>query len=52
MDYRIKSICVEHNYSLGSEEVIKYMDKVGYELGFKEHSKHDYWFVARNANHT
>ena len=48
IDYRIKTICVEHNYRLGSEEVIKYMDKVGYELAFKEHSKHDFWFVARN----
>ena len=47
-DYRIKSICVEHNYSVGSEEVIEYMDKVGYKLVFNEHSKHDYWFVARN----
>jgi hypothetical protein len=48
IDYRIKSICVEHNYRLGSEELIKYMDKVGYDLAFKEHSKHDYWFLARN----
>jgi hypothetical protein len=47
-DYRIKSICVEHNYSVGSEEVIEYMDKVGYKYVFNEHSKHDYWFVARN----
>ena len=51
-DYRIKSICVEHNNRLGSEEVIKYMEKVGYELAFREFSKNDYWFVRRNWNNT
>ena len=48
IDYRIKSICVEHNNRLGSEEVIKYMDKVGYDLAFREFSKNDYWFVRRD----
>lgn len=47
-DYRIKSICVEHNYRVGSEEVIDYMEKVGYKLAFKKFSKNDYWFVRRN----
>ena len=48
INYRIKSMCVEHNNRLGSEEVIKYMDKVGYELAFREYSKNEYWFVQRN----
>jgi FkbM family methyltransferase len=48
INYRIKSICVEHNNRLGSEEVIKYMDKVGYKLAFREYSKNDYWFLQHN----
>lgn len=45
--YKIKAICVEHNYREGSSEIITYMDKSGYDLVYSEFSKNDYWFVLR-----
>ena len=45
--YKIKSICVEHNFREGSDQILNYMDAQGYEQVFKEFSKNDYWFVLR-----
>jgi FkbM family methyltransferase len=45
--YKIKVVCVEHNFRKGSDEIIKYMAKKGYELKYSEFSKNDYWFVLQ-----
>jgi len=45
--YKIKAVCVEHNFREGSIEIITYMDKYGYDLVNSEFSKNDYWFVLR-----
>ena len=45
--YKIKAVCVEHNFREGSDEIINYMDKNGYDLVYSEFSKNDYWFVLR-----
>jgi FkbM family methyltransferase len=46
--YRIKAVCVEHNFREGSEEMVKYMVNNGYEHLYSEYSKNDYWFVLKN----
>jgi len=46
--YKIKAVCVEHNFRKGSEEMIKYMVYNGYEHLYGEYSKNDYWFVLNN----
>ena len=45
--YKIKAICVEHNFREGSDEIIGFMHKNGYDLVYREFSKNDYWFVLR-----
>jgi len=45
--YKIKAVCVEHNFREGSDEIKNYMDKNGYDLVYSEFSKNDYWFVLR-----
>ena len=45
--YKIKTICVEHNFREGSDEIIGFMHKNGYDLVYREFSKNDYWFVLR-----
>ena len=45
--YKIKAVCVEHNFREGSDEIIGYMDKNGFDLAYSEFSKNDYWFVLR-----
>ena len=45
--YKTKAVCVEHNFRAGSDEIINYMDKNGYDLVYSEFSKNDYWFVLR-----
>ena len=45
--YKIKAVCVEHNFREGSDEIKDYMDKNGYDLVHSEFSKNDYWFVLR-----
>lgn len=45
--YKIKSICVEHNFREGSDEIIGFMYKNGYDLVYGEFSKNDYWFVLQ-----
>ena len=45
--YKITAVCVEHNFREGSDEIIGYMDKNGYDLAYSEFSKNDYWFVLR-----
>ena len=44
---KINAICVEHNFRSGSDEIIDFMYKNGYELVYREFSKNDYWFVLR-----
>ena len=44
--YKIKAICVEHNFRKDSAEIVGYMERHGYKLVFSEFSKNDYWFVA------
>ena len=46
--YKIKAVCVEHNFREGSEEMIKFMANNGYEHLYSEYSKNDYWFVLKN----
>jgi FkbM family methyltransferase len=46
--YKIKAVCVEHNFREGSEEMVKYMVNNGYEHLYSEHSKNDYWFALKN----
>jgi FkbM family methyltransferase len=46
--YKINSVCVEHNFREGSEEMVKYMVNNGYEHLYGEYSKNDYWFVLKN----
>jgi len=45
--YKIKAVCVEHNFREGSDKIKDYMDKNGYDLVYSEFSKNDYWFVLR-----
>jgi len=45
--YKIRAVCVEHNFREGSAEIISYMDRYGYDLVNSEFSKNDYWFVLR-----
>jgi hypothetical protein len=45
--YKIKAVCVEHNFREGSDEIKDYMDKNGYDLVYSEFSKNDHWFVLR-----
>lgn len=45
--YKIKAVCVEHNFREGSDEIKDYMGKNGYDLVYSEFSKNDYWFVLR-----
>jgi FkbM family methyltransferase len=45
--YKIKAVCVEHNFREGLDEIKDYMDKNGYDLVYSEFSKNDYWFVLR-----
>jgi len=45
--YKIKAICVEHNFREGSDEIIGFMHKNGYDLVYRDFSKNDYWFVLR-----
>ena len=45
--YKINAVCVEHNLREGSDEIIGYMDKNGFDLVYSEFSKNDYWFVLR-----
>ena len=45
--YKIKAVCVEHNFRQGSDEIIEFMYKNGYDLVYSEFSKNDYWFVLR-----
>ena len=45
--YKIKAICVEHNFREGSDEIIDFMHKNGYDLVYGEFSKNDYWFVLQ-----
>jgi hypothetical protein len=44
---KIKAICVEHNFREGSDEIIGFMHKNGYDLVYRDFSKNDYWFVLR-----
>jgi len=46
--YRIKAVCVEHNFREGSEEMVKFMVNNGYEHLYSEYSKNDYWFALKN----
>ena len=50
--YNINAVCVEHNLREGSNEIIGYMDKNGYDLVYGEFSKNDYWFVLRKSKFT
>jgi len=43
--YKIKAICVEHNFREGSDKIIDFMYKNGYDLVYSEFSRNDYWFV-------
>jgi FkbM family methyltransferase len=45
--YKIKAICVEHNFREGSDDIINYMSRNGYDLVYSEFSKNDYWFMLR-----
>ena len=45
--YKIKAICVEHNFREGSDKIIDFMYKKGYDLVYGEFSKNDYWFVLQ-----
>ena len=45
--YKIKAICVEHNFRKDSDEIIGFMYKNGYDLLYGEFSKNDYWFVLQ-----
>jgi len=45
--YKIKAICVEHNYREGSDKIIEFMCENKYDLVFSEFSKNDYWFELR-----
>lgn len=45
--YEINAICVEHNNRIGSQEILKYMEKSGYELVWSEYSGNDFWFIHR-----
>ena len=45
--YKIKAICVEHNYREGSDKIIDFMYKNRYDLVYSEFSKNDYWFELR-----
>lgn len=45
--YKINAICVEHNYRKGSDKIIDFMYKSGYDLQYTEFSKNDYWFELR-----
>jgi FkbM family methyltransferase len=45
--YKIKAICVEHNFREGSDEIIDLMYKNGYDHVYGEFSKNDYWFVLQ-----
>ena len=45
--YKIKAICVEHNFRKGSDIIIDFMHKNGYDLVYSEFSKNDYWFVLQ-----
>lgn len=45
--YKIKAICVEHNFRVGSDKIVDFMDKNGYDLVYGEFSKNDYWFVLQ-----
>lgn len=46
--YKIKAICVEHNYRANSDRIIAHMHKNNYEHVFSEFSKNDYWFVLKS----
>ena len=46
--YRIKAICVEHNFRKDSRFIIPHMMKYGYDHVFEEFSKNDYWFVLHD----
>ena len=46
--YKIKAVCIEHNFREGSDEIIGFMDKNRYDLVYREFSKNDYWFIRRN----
>ena len=50
--YKINTVCVEHNFREGSDEIIGYMDIKGYDLVYSEFSKNDYWFVLRKSKLT
>ena len=45
--YKIKAICVEHNFRENSDKIIDFMYKYGYDLVYGEFSKNDYWFVLQ-----
>lgn len=46
--YKIKTICVEHNFRKDSRFIIPHMIKFGYDHVFEEYSKNDYWFVLKD----
>ena len=46
--YRIKAICVEHNFRKDSGSIIPHMMKYGYDHVFEEYSKNDYWIVLQD----
>lgn len=45
--YQINSICVEHNNRTDSEELLKYMEEIGYTTVWDEYSGNDFWFIRR-----
>jgi FkbM family methyltransferase len=45
--YKIKVVCVEHNFRDGSDRIIDFMYENGYDLMYSKFSKNDYWFVLR-----
>jgi FkbM family methyltransferase len=46
--YKIKAICVEHNFRKDSRFIIPHMIKYGYDHVFEDYSKNDYWFVLHD----
>lgn len=45
--YEINSICVEHNNRIGSDGLLRYMEKSGYALVWNEYSGNDFWFIRQ-----
>lgn len=46
--YKIKAICVEHNFREGSDKIINFMHKNGFNHIYSEYSKNDYWFTRKS----